>query len=332
MMPSSVLPSSTTGRPETRYSPQQLVELLERRLRADRDRVGDDAGLGPLHQVDLVGLVLDRQVAVQHADAALAGHRDRHPRLGDGVHGARHQRHPQADRRGSAGTSCRPRWGSRRSRPAAAARRRRSARARGTCRGLLLGVEAQGGPSVARPDPGAQSTGEPHPPSRAAQRSGRARPSRCRRAARRAGRQARSAPAPLVLRSAGQQQPPVPACSAARPGHRLGTTRRSGRCRRPPTRIRFDTRNVTMAQGRRRQGRRQRQTPHDATVVASTTHTSPKALPRALGDFAFASLTPNVRTRRCPEVPTKHDEPPSAAGACTGTARLASVTARPHAG
>ena len=50
------------------------------------DRVGDHAGLGPLDDVDLGGLVLDRQVAVQHADAALARHRDRHPRLGDGVH------------------------------------------------------------------------------------------------------------------------------------------------------------------------------------------------------------------------------------------------------
>ena len=59
------------------------------------DRVGDHAGLGALDQVDLIGLVLDRQVAVQHADAALAGHRDGHPGLGDGVHRGGEQRHVQ---------------------------------------------------------------------------------------------------------------------------------------------------------------------------------------------------------------------------------------------
>ena len=96
MMPSSRLSASTTGRPETRYSPQMLVELLERRVGADGDRVGDDAGLGPLDEVDLVGLVLDREVAVQHAEAALAGHRDRHPGLGDGVHRGADQRHLEA--------------------------------------------------------------------------------------------------------------------------------------------------------------------------------------------------------------------------------------------
>ena len=73
------------------------VEVLQRRVGADRDRVGDDPGLGPLHQVDLVGLVVERQVAVEHPEAALTGHRDRHPRLGDGVHRRAHQRRPQRD-------------------------------------------------------------------------------------------------------------------------------------------------------------------------------------------------------------------------------------------
>ena len=73
------------------------VELLQRRVGPDRDGVGDDPGLGALDQVDLAGLVLDRQVAVQHAEAALAGHRDRHPRLGDGVHRGADQRHPHRD-------------------------------------------------------------------------------------------------------------------------------------------------------------------------------------------------------------------------------------------
>ena len=80
-----------------------LVELLEGGVRADGDRVGDHAGLGALDEVDLVGLVLDRQVAVQDADAAVPGHRDRHPRLGDGVHGGRDERHPDRDLAGQPG-------------------------------------------------------------------------------------------------------------------------------------------------------------------------------------------------------------------------------------
>ncbi len=60
-------------------------------------RIRDHASLGPLHHVDLLSLVLDRQVAVQHARAALARHGHGHPRLGDGIHGRRNQRHPQRD-------------------------------------------------------------------------------------------------------------------------------------------------------------------------------------------------------------------------------------------
>src|SRR5690606_923936 len=43
----------------------QRVGLGEQGVGVDGDRVGDHAGLGALHQVDLVGLVLDGQVAVQ---------------------------------------------------------------------------------------------------------------------------------------------------------------------------------------------------------------------------------------------------------------------------
>ena len=117
MMPSSRLSASTTGRPGDAVLAADPVELLERRVGADGDRVGDHPGLGALDQVDLVGLVLDREVAVQHADAALAGHRDRHPRLGDGVHRRARPAAPAARSRGSAGWWCRPRWGRRRSRP-----------------------------------------------------------------------------------------------------------------------------------------------------------------------------------------------------------------------
>jgi hypothetical protein len=66
-------------------------------------RVGDHAGLGPLDHVDLLRLLVHGQVAVQHADTALAGHGHRHPGLGDRVHGRGHQRHPQRDTPGQPG-------------------------------------------------------------------------------------------------------------------------------------------------------------------------------------------------------------------------------------
>jgi hypothetical protein len=69
----------------------QRLYVGDRRVRAAGHRVGDHPGLGPLHHVGLLRLVLDGQVAVQHADTALAGHGHGHPRLGDGVHGGGEQ-------------------------------------------------------------------------------------------------------------------------------------------------------------------------------------------------------------------------------------------------
>ena len=89
--------------PRDAVAAADLVEVLEGGVGADGDRVGDHAGLGALDEVDLVGLVLDRQVAVQDADAAVPGHRDRHPGLGDGVHGGRDERHLDRDLAGEPG-------------------------------------------------------------------------------------------------------------------------------------------------------------------------------------------------------------------------------------
>ena len=66
----------------------ERVDLGDGGIRRRRHRVGDHAGLAALDLVDLLGLVRDREVAVQHADAALARHGDRHARLGHGVHRA----------------------------------------------------------------------------------------------------------------------------------------------------------------------------------------------------------------------------------------------------
>ena len=61
------------------------------------DRVDDHPALGPLDAIDFRRLLLDRQVLVDDADAALLRHRDRQPRLGDGVHRRAGDRDVQAD-------------------------------------------------------------------------------------------------------------------------------------------------------------------------------------------------------------------------------------------
>ncbi len=51
----------------------------------------DHAGLSPLHQVDLSGLVLHREIAMQHTDAAFSGQGNGQRGLGHGVHRRRHE-------------------------------------------------------------------------------------------------------------------------------------------------------------------------------------------------------------------------------------------------
>ena len=92
-------------------APAHRVGLADRGVRGDGDRLVDHAGLGPLDHVDLVRLVLDRQVAVDHAEAALAGDGHRHPGLGDRVHRRGDQRHPDGDPLGHPRRRCRPRRG-----------------------------------------------------------------------------------------------------------------------------------------------------------------------------------------------------------------------------
>ncbi len=82
------------GDPEFRA---QRIDLGQGVVRAAGDRIGDHAGLGTLDHLDLGGLLGDGQVAVQHTHAAGPGHRDGHPRLGDGVHRGADQRHLEPD-------------------------------------------------------------------------------------------------------------------------------------------------------------------------------------------------------------------------------------------
>ncbi|GMA38484.1 hypothetical protein GCM10025883_05290 [Mobilicoccus caccae] len=55
------------GQPADTELPADAVEILERRVRTDRDGVGDPPRLRALDQVDLPGLILDREVAVQNS-------------------------------------------------------------------------------------------------------------------------------------------------------------------------------------------------------------------------------------------------------------------------
>ena len=64
----------------------QLERFVDPVRRGQRDRVDDHAALGPLDAIDFGRLLLDRQVLVDDADAALLRHRDGQPRFGDGVH------------------------------------------------------------------------------------------------------------------------------------------------------------------------------------------------------------------------------------------------------
>ena len=73
----------------------EAVEFVDGGVGADGHRVLDHAGFGALNLTDLRGLFLDGEVAVEDADAALAGHGDGHARLGDGVHGGGQERDAQ---------------------------------------------------------------------------------------------------------------------------------------------------------------------------------------------------------------------------------------------
>ena len=102
-MPTSRPSGSVIGTPGELEPVHQRLGVVQQRRRRQRDRVGDHARLRPLHLLDLGRLVVDRHVAVDHADAAVAGHRDRHAALGDLVHRRGHERHGEFDVGGEAG-------------------------------------------------------------------------------------------------------------------------------------------------------------------------------------------------------------------------------------
>ena len=76
----------------------QLERVRNERVGRQRDGLDDHPGLAALHLVDLAHLILDREVALDDPEPALAGERDREARLGDGVHRRRDDRDRELDR------------------------------------------------------------------------------------------------------------------------------------------------------------------------------------------------------------------------------------------
>ena len=68
-----------------------------------RHRIVNHTVLGTLHGMHLTGLLGNRHILVDNANATLARYRDGKTGLGDGVHGGRHQRYIQCN---TAGKSC----------------------------------------------------------------------------------------------------------------------------------------------------------------------------------------------------------------------------------
>ncbi len=81
---------------------RQCHHLAHRHRRRDGDGVLDHAALEALHLGDLGRLPRRRHVLVHYADAAFLRDRDGEPRLGDRVHGGRHERDVERDAAGEA--------------------------------------------------------------------------------------------------------------------------------------------------------------------------------------------------------------------------------------
>ena len=78
-MPTSRPSASVIGTPENLKRFISSSASNSRAVFGQRDRVGDHAALAALDLLHLGRLIGDRQVAMDHADPTVAGHRDRHP-------------------------------------------------------------------------------------------------------------------------------------------------------------------------------------------------------------------------------------------------------------
>ena len=75
----------------------EVIRLAHGVLRRKEERINDNAVLGALDHIDLIGLTLNGHVLVNDADAALTGDGDGHAILGDGIHSGTDKRDIQPD-------------------------------------------------------------------------------------------------------------------------------------------------------------------------------------------------------------------------------------------
>ena len=75
----------------------QVLCLLQRIVRSQIERVGDNAEFGSLDLVNFLRLHGDGHILMDDADAALPGHGDCHPVLCYGIHPCAHHRNVQLD-------------------------------------------------------------------------------------------------------------------------------------------------------------------------------------------------------------------------------------------
>ena len=96
-MPTSLPLASVIGKPLTFFCFIISWARLDRLVGRQRDGIENDAVGRALDLVDLLGLLLDRHVLVDDADAAFLGQGDRHLVLGHRVHRRAEQRNVESD-------------------------------------------------------------------------------------------------------------------------------------------------------------------------------------------------------------------------------------------
>lgn len=75
----------------------EVIRLAHGVLRRKEERINDNAVLGALDHIDLIGLTLNGHVLVNDADAALTRNGNGHIRFRDGIHSRRHNGGVQPD-------------------------------------------------------------------------------------------------------------------------------------------------------------------------------------------------------------------------------------------
>ena len=81
----------------------QTVGIADEMLRGEEKGIIDDAVFAALDPIDLIGLLADRHILMDDAEATFPGHGDGHAAFGDGIHGGADERGIEVDIPGQAG-------------------------------------------------------------------------------------------------------------------------------------------------------------------------------------------------------------------------------------